>query len=120
MTKEEMAAWITATEARIAALEHVISGLERTFTASPEGTESRYERDLVSVYGERVNKKTASEILGVTRATVYAMLTNGRIAGACGGKMVSVRSLARYMEAPFTGTKKYKRRNPDEDPQPGD
>lgn len=36
----------------------------------------------------------------MTRATVYAMLADGRIEGACSGRRVSVRSIAHYMAAP--------------------
>ena len=57
----------------------------------------RTEKELVDSYGEHVDKSTAARILGVTRATVYAMLADGRIEGACEGKRVDVRSIARYM-----------------------
>ena len=60
-------------------------------------TIERKEKELVEQYGEHVDKSTAAKILGVTRATVYAMLKDGRIKGACGGKRVDVRSIARYI-----------------------
>ena len=50
--------------------------------------------------GEYVDKTVAARILGVTRATVYAMLADGRIDGACAGRRVDVRSIARYMIRP--------------------
>ena len=57
----------------------------------------RTEKELVDMHGTYVDKSTAARILGVTRATVYAMLADGRIKGACGGRRVDVRSIARYM-----------------------
>ncbi|MGN0775598.1 MAG: hypothetical protein ACI4MM_02855 [Candidatus Ventricola sp.] len=58
------------------------------------------EETLVAQYGEYVDKTATAKILGVTRATVYAMLSDGRIEGACSGRRVSVRSIARYMAMP--------------------
>ena len=55
------------------------------------------ENDLVLTHGEVVDKSVAARILGVTRATVYAMLADGRIESACEGARVSVRSIARYI-----------------------
>ena len=55
------------------------------------------EKELIDVHGKYVDKSTAARILGVTRATVYAMLADGRIEGACEGKRVDVRSIARYI-----------------------
>lgn len=57
----------------------------------------RKEKTLIYEYGEIVDKSTAARILGVTRATVYAMLADGRIKSACSGRRVDVRSIARYM-----------------------
>ena len=58
--------------------------------------QDRFTEDLVSRHGKYVDKKTAAEIMGVTRATVYAMLDDGRIAGACNGSRVDVRSIGAY------------------------
>ena len=55
------------------------------------------EEELLGRYGEYVDKTLTAKILGVTRATVYAMLADGRIQGACAGRRVDVRSIARYM-----------------------
>ena len=68
----------------------------------------RTEKELVDMHGTYVDKSTAARILGVTRATVYAMLADGRIEGACEGKRVDVRSIARYLCA---GEKPKNRRN---------
>lgn len=67
----------------------------------------RKEEELIYKYGEYVDKSTAARILGVTRATVYAMLADGRIKGACSGRRVDVRSIARYMYSP-RGMKKHR------------
>lgn len=58
------------------------------------------EEELLERYGEYVDKTLTAKILGVTRTTVYAMLADGRIEGACSGRRVSVRSIAHYMAAP--------------------
>ena len=68
----------------------------------------RTEKELVDMHGKYVDKSTAARILGVTRATVYAMLADGRIEGACSGRRVDVRSIARYLCA---GEKPKNRRN---------
>ena len=80
-------------ERRICALE------ERTREALwREGKQrSAREDQLVDRHGECVGKSAAARILGVTRATVYAMLEDGRIAPACAGRKVDVRSIARYL-----------------------
>lgn len=56
------------------------------------------EHDLLEKYGECVDKTVAAKILGVTRCTVYAMLADGRIRAAMGGRRVDVRSIARFMD----------------------
>ena len=80
-------------ERRVLALE------ERTRSSiwSKEGELIRMQEELVAQYGKHVDKSTAARILGVSRATVYTMLADGRIEGACGGLRVDVRSIARYM-----------------------
>lgn len=55
------------------------------------------EEALVAQYGESVDKSLAARIMGVTRSTVYAMLADGRVEAAGGGKRVNVRSIARYL-----------------------
>ena len=54
-------------------------------------------KSLVAKYGESVNKKEAAKILGVTRATIYTMLADGRITICGDSKRVSVRSIAKYL-----------------------
>lgn len=57
------------------------------------------EKAFVKQYGECVNKTKAAKILGVTRATVYAMLGDGRLKGSMEGKKVNVRSICRLLES---------------------
>lgn len=60
---------------------------------------SAYAKLLVDKYGDYVDKKTAAEIIGVTRQTVYAMIEDKRIQTGCRGKKVYVPSIADYMKA---------------------
>lgn len=85
---------------RMADLERRVQVLEeRTRRAIWGGnTEAlRREETMVERYGESVDKTVAARLLGVTRATVYAMLADGRICGSCAGRRVDVRSIARYL-----------------------
>lgn len=59
--------------------------------------------EIFARYGEYVDKTVAARLLGVTRATVYTMLSDGRIEGACEGRRVSVRSIVQYMKKPRLG-----------------
>lgn len=60
--------------------------------------ETNRENEMVKRYGECVNKTYAARIMGVTRVTVYAMIRDGRIRSAMGGRSVDVRSIARHIE----------------------
>lgn len=86
-------------EKRVLALEE----RTRRFAWSRDEENARKEAELVDSYGEHVDKSTAARILGVSRATVYTMLKDGRIKGACGGKRVDVRSIARHLCAESKG-----------------
>lgn len=55
--------------------------------------------ELSAKWGQYVNKSEAAEILGVTRATIYAMLEDGRLEGACYGRRISIRSIALYLSS---------------------
>ena len=101
------------TAQRMADLERRIQALEeRTRDALwSEDCRSR-QAELTQRYGEVVDKTVAAGILGVTRTTVYAMLEDGRILGACGGRRVDVRSIARYLSQPGTGYGRRKRGQP--------
>lgn len=85
---------------RMADLERRIQALEER-TRRPLWNDDAFRpakgEELVARYGEYVDKTGAAKILGVTRATVYAMLADGRITAACGGRRVDVRSIGRYM-----------------------
>ena len=88
---------------RMADLERRVMALEERTRRSlwtQEAALASKEEELLGRYGEYVDKTMTAKILGVTRATVYAMLADGRIQGACAGRRVSVRSIARYMAAP--------------------
>ena len=88
---------------RMADLERRVLALEERTRRSlwtQEAALASKEEELLGRYGEYVDKTLTAKILGVTRATVYAMLADGRIEGACSGRRVSVRSIAHYMAAP--------------------
>ena len=98
-------------EDRIAELEQRVLALEKLAQIGElfrDESLMRKEKELVDMHGKYVDKSTAARILGVTRATVYAMLADGRIEGACSGRRVDVRSIARYLCA---GEKPKNRRN---------
>lgn len=87
-------------EERIDEIEKRLQALEESdlrIILSTNVRDFQTMKELVNQYGVFVSKTTASKILGVTRATVYAMLADGRLQGAYGGKRVDVRSVARYM-----------------------
>lgn len=102
---------MTDIEVRMDDLEKRVLALEertRRFVWSKDEENARMEAELVGNYGDHVDKSTAAQILGVSRATVYAMLADGRIDGAFGGRRVHVRSIARYM---YSNERKEKRRH---------
>lgn len=82
---------------RIRQLEQRVFALEELLHRADELQQKTAEEALVSKYGESVDKSLAARIMGVTRSTVYAMLADGRVEAAGGGKRVSVRSIARYL-----------------------
>ena len=101
---------MTDIEVRMDDLEQRVLALEertRRFLSAKDEENARKEEELIDMHGEYVDKSTAARILGVTRATVYAMLKDGRIEGACSGRRVDVRSIARYMYSP-RGMKKHR------------
>lgn len=55
---------------------------------------------LTERYGEVCNRTVAAKILGRSTSTVKLMLQDGRLDSACGGAMVDVRSIARYICRP--------------------
>ena len=56
--------------------------------------------DMLSRYGEGCTRTQAARILGRSPKTVRAMLADGRLAEACAGEMVDVRSIAAYICQP--------------------
>lgn len=53
--------------------------------------------EYTMLYGEVCTRETAARVLSVTPNTVSAMLRDGRIAPACGGTRVNVRSMVDYI-----------------------
>lgn len=96
----EMTAATEMSVERMADLERRVLALEertRKSLWSEEASRPSKSEELVLRHGEYVDKTLAARILGVTRATVYAMLADGRISGACEGRRVDVRSIGRYI-----------------------
>ena len=89
---------------RMEALERRVLALEERYRRAIQQENAHCRADeLAARYGEYVDKTVAARILGVTRATVYAMLEDGRIMGACEGRRVSVSSIEQYMMKPKLG-----------------
>lgn len=87
-------------ELRMEDLERRVAALEQSRRDSLWGNADAVagcKEQLIARYGEHVDKTLAARIIGVTRATIYAMLADGRIKGSCGGKRVSVKSIAAYL-----------------------
>ena len=63
-------------------------------------TRNEREEYMTERYGEVCNKTAAARILGCSIGKIKSMLKAGRIDTACGGTMVDVRSIARYICAP--------------------
>lgn len=104
---------MTDIETRMVKLEQRVQTLEKLAQVGllfSKNAPVHMEEELAEQYGRYVNKSTAASILGVTRATVYAMLADGHIKGAYEGMYVDVRSIAEYMCA----MKPKKRRNANE------
>ena len=57
-------------------------------------------REMVMMYGEVCTRVAAARILGCSTGKVKSMIQDGRLALACGGEMVDVRSIAAYIEQP--------------------
>ena len=56
--------------------------------------------DMLDRYGEVCKRTVAAKILGCSVGKVKNMLADGRLALACGGEMVDVRSIAAYIAQP--------------------
>lgn len=56
--------------------------------------------DMLERYGEVCTRTAAAKILGCSASKVKAMLQDGRLALACAGTMVDVRSIAAYIQQP--------------------
>lgn len=95
---------------RIVELEKRVGILEERTHSLTWTNDTDAEKEYILLYGEHVDKTVASEILGVCRQTVYAMLKDGRLQATFGGRRVDVRSIARYIRSseghPRCGRKK--------------
>lgn len=74
--------------------------LEAARILKQESERATLEWRLLNQYGEIVTKKDARAILGIGHEKVTQMLKDGRLDPACEGQMISVRSIARYMQNP--------------------
>ena len=63
-------------------------------------TQQERTADMVARYGEAVKLTTAGHIIDRDRTTIKRMIADGRLDAACGGTMVDVYSIARYICAP--------------------
>ena len=65
-----------------------------------EPTAEARMNDMLESYGEVCKRSAAARILGCSTGKIAAMLKDGRLDTACGGNMVDVRSIARYICQP--------------------
>ena len=56
--------------------------------------------DMLERYGEVCTRVAAAKILGCCTGKIKNMLHDGRLETACGGTMVDVRSIAKYIAQP--------------------
>ena len=56
--------------------------------------------DMLTRYGEVCKRSVAAKILGCRTGKIRNMIEDGRLALACEGTMVDVRSIAAYIEQP--------------------
>ena len=56
--------------------------------------------DMLDRYGEVCTRTVAARILGCSVGKIKNMIGDGRVALACGGTMVDVRSIAEYITQP--------------------
>ena len=91
---------MTDIEKRLRDAEIRIDALEKRVCELLWGGNAELIFDLLSLKADSVSKTRAAEILGVTRATIYAMMADGRLDGICGGKKVSLDSIRRFAASP--------------------
>ena len=58
------------------------------------------ENYMVERYGECVTRAKAAQIISKSANTIYHMIKDGRLETVCGGEMVCVHSIARYLNSP--------------------
>ena len=69
-------------------------------TTQPNITAEERMNDMLDRYGEVCKRTVAAKIRGCSTSKVASMLRDGRLATACGGEMVDVRSVAAYICQP--------------------
>lgn len=84
-------------EERVAYLEKQVVLLNNRLFELGSRQEITGEEEYIRKHSEFCDKSYAAKLLGVTRATVYSMIANGRISTGYEGKRVSVRSIYRYI-----------------------
>lgn len=94
------------TERKLEDLERRVAALERekhnVIWGAGNSLRDRHE-EMIRNHGEFVDKTTAARILGVTRATIYTMIADGRLRAGCAGKRVMVASIAAYLHSKEKG-----------------
>lgn len=93
---EAMRLRMEAMEARMAVLEQKLAG---------KAARDAILDALRVEHGEEMTKQTASEVLGVTRCTVYNMIRDGRLLENERGRIVT-ESLTQYMATQGTPMRK--------------
>lgn len=66
--------------------------------------------DMLARYGEVCKRSCAAKILSCCPGKIKSMLADGRLAWACGGTMVDVRSIAEYICQPAQAEEKARKK----------
>lgn len=84
-------------EERVAYLERQVVLLNNRLFELGSRPVIQGEEEYIRKHLEFCDKTYAAKLLGVTRATVYSMIANGRISTGYEGRKISVRSIYRYI-----------------------
>lgn len=86
---KRLSEWMDRMERRVCALESLVCDIRET--------ESNMNEEMHKRHCVAVSKSDAARMLGVSRATVYTMVKDGRLTATSDGKRVMTRSIVAYL-----------------------